>query len=141
MEEKNKIIEKDPNSRKNSTSKHSFDPLECWNLCRKDGTRQHSSVSKVRSRLVRHESSINSPADEDRTLVSIQKKLEALSSVQTSINHEIKLPIKNQNSISPIRQLSARRARKGVVYRPTERIKHNIIELRSQHICNKCKVS
>lgn len=127
-------MEENYNTRKPSLVKNVFDPLECWNICRKDGTRQYSSVSKVRSKLNHHDS------EKDKTLVSIQRKLEALSSVQTSINGDIKSS-KSENKISPPRQLSARRVRKGVIYRPTERIKHNIIELKSQHICQKCKVT
>ena len=126
--------------RKFSAGKNSFDPLECWNICRKDGTRQYSSVSKVRSRLSNHDSSGNSPIEEDRTLLSIQKKLEALSSVQTSINQDLKKNIKCSEAVSPPRQLSARRLRKGVVYRPTEKIKHNVIELKPQRACGKCKL-
>ena len=123
-----------------SVIKLPLDPLECWNACRKDGTRQYSSVSKVKSRLSRRDSS-NSPAEDDKTLLSIQKKLEALSSVQTSINQDLKNYKKHSVLASSPRQHSSRRVRKGVIYRPTEKIRHNIIELKPQHPCSKCKIN
>lgn len=140
MEEDRKSSESAQRIRKSSAFKVPFDPLECWNACRKDRSRQCSSVSKVKTRLS-NLAMQTSPIDDDKTLQQIQKKLDALSSVQNSINQDLKLFIKSPVSISPPRQLSARRVRKGVIYKLSEKFMHNIIEIRNQVICPKCKTS
>jgi hypothetical protein len=141
MEEPNKFAPCSARIRKNSAARVVLDPLECWNLCFKDSSRQCSSVSKVKTILNRNDSPLNSNLQEDKTLISIQKKLEVLSSVQTSIN-QTSNPLRQATSpVSPLRNFSAKRPRKGVIYKPLETLKNNIIELKPQNPCTKCKLS
>ena len=110
MEEK-----KSEGLKKTSTVRVPLEPLECWNISRNDKNRKFSSVARVRNRLLSHELP---PPGDDNTILKIQKKLDALSSVQSSVKHMSKSP----SEPSPPRQLSARRARCGVTYRPSDKL-------------------
>jgi hypothetical protein len=122
--------EKQESLKKTSTVRVPLEPLDCWNLSKNSGNRQFSSVSRVRNRLLSHELP---PAGDDKTILKIQKKLDALSSIQS------KLITKSPSETSPPRQLSARRARVGVTYRPSEKVKSNIIEIPAKSTCASCK--
>lgn len=127
MEEK-----KSEGLKKTSTVRVPLEPLECWNISRNDKNRKFSSVARVRNRLLSHELP---PPGDDNTILKIQKKLDALSSVQSSVKHMSKSP----SEPSPPRQLSARRARCGVTYRPSDKTKSNIIEIPAKSLCINCK--
>lgn len=122
-----------PRLKKTSTVRVPLDPLECWNLSRKENARQYSSVAKVRSRLISNE--ITPPIGDDKTILKIQKKLDALSSLQTTC----KSGKTERIECSPARQVSARRIRKGVTYRPSEQVKSNVIEISANGTCSNCQ--
>ena len=119
--------------RKTSTVRVPLEPLECWNISRNEKNRQFSSVARVRNRLLSHE--LPPPIGDDKTILKIQKKLDALSSIQSSVKNMNKSP----SDPSPPRQLSARRARGGVTYRPSNKTKSNVIEIPAKSACIKCK--
>ena len=119
--------------RKTSTVRVPLEPLDCWNISKNEKNREFASVARVRTRLLSHE--LPPPIGDDKTILKIQKKLDALSSIQSSVKYMNKSP----SDPSPPRQLSARRARGGVTYRPSNKTKSNIIEIPAKSPCIKCK--
>lgn len=134
MEEIRQVVESHPRLKKTNTVRLPLDPLECWNLNRKENARQYSSVAKVRSRLASNE--ITPPIGDDKTILKIQKKLDALTSIQSTSRNSFKT---ERIESSPVRQVSARRIRKGVIYRPSEQLKSNVIEIYANGTCANCQ--